>query len=143
MEWTPLEPGDRAHKYYCADVGLVLELAPKGGDAAERVDNDSAGTVEPDRHTCLADYRGPGQENPAHNDDPHETDGRRDEPRVHAVRCPESIALPRDGTQQNKEEGATPAEKSAFEISPARQRPNGPDIISIARGNEVRTRGPG
>jgi len=32
MEWTPLEPGDRAHKYYCAGVGLILELTPKGGN---------------------------------------------------------------------------------------------------------------
>jgi hypothetical protein len=31
MEWTPLEPGNRAHKYYCAGVGLVLEVTPKGG----------------------------------------------------------------------------------------------------------------
>ena len=31
MEWTPLEPGDRAHKFYCAGVGLLLELTPKGG----------------------------------------------------------------------------------------------------------------
>src|SRR5260370_39102608 len=33
----------------------------------------------------------------------------------------------------------TPAVKSAFEINPARQRPNTPDRISIARGNEVNT----
>ena len=31
MEWTPLEPGNRAHKYYCAEVGLLLEVAPQGG----------------------------------------------------------------------------------------------------------------
>ena len=31
MEWTPLEPGDRAHKFYCAGVGLALEITPKGG----------------------------------------------------------------------------------------------------------------
>ena len=32
MEWTPLEPGHRAHKYYCAEVGLVLEVTPSGGN---------------------------------------------------------------------------------------------------------------
>jgi transcriptional regulator with XRE-family HTH domain len=34
---------------------------------------------------------------------------------------------------------ATPIAKSAFEISPARQSPNVPAMISIARGNEVNT----
>ena len=34
---------------------------------------------------------------------------------------------------------ATPAANSAFEISPARQSPNDPAMISIARGNEVNT----
>ena len=34
---------------------------------------------------------------------------------------------------------ATPAAKSPFEISPARQSPNVPAMISIARGNEVNT----
>src|ERR1700737_4411048 len=33
----------------------------------------------------------------------------------------------------------TPTVKSAFEINLARQRPNTPDMISIARGNEVNT----
>jgi len=32
----------------------------------------------------------------------------------------------------------TPAAKSAFEIRPARQRPNAEAIISIARGNELK-----
>ena len=34
---------------------------------------------------------------------------------------------------------ATPAAKSAFEISPARQNPNAPDMISMALGNELNT----
>src|SRR5216684_3208292 len=34
---------------------------------------------------------------------------------------------------------ATPAAKSAFEISRARQSPNAADMISIARGNELST----
>ena len=34
---------------------------------------------------------------------------------------------------------ATPAANKAFEISPARQSPNAPDMISIARGNELNT----
>src|SRR5262249_48233877 len=33
----------------------------------------------------------------------------------------------------------TPAVKSAFEMNPARQSPNTPDMISIARGNELNT----
>ncbi|HYQ59065.1 MAG TPA: hypothetical protein VEP89_17100 [Draconibacterium sp.] len=31
MEWTPLEPGEREHKFYKPGVGLVMELKPKGG----------------------------------------------------------------------------------------------------------------
>ena len=31
MDWTPLEPGGREHKYYCPNVGLVLEVHPRGG----------------------------------------------------------------------------------------------------------------
>ncbi|WP_163716714.1 hypothetical protein [Mangrovibacterium lignilyticum] len=31
MEWTPLEPGEREHKFYQKEVGLVQELQPKGG----------------------------------------------------------------------------------------------------------------
>ncbi|HEV8453720.1 MAG TPA: hypothetical protein VGQ24_02440, partial [Gemmatimonadales bacterium] len=31
MEWTPLEPGHRADKYYCGGVGLVLEVTPSVG----------------------------------------------------------------------------------------------------------------
>lgn len=31
MEWTPLEPGGREHKFYAPGVGMVLELQPKGG----------------------------------------------------------------------------------------------------------------
>ena len=29
MDWTPLEPGQREHKYYCSGVGLVLETHKK------------------------------------------------------------------------------------------------------------------
>lgn len=32
MEWTPLEPGAREHKFYAPGVGLVLELSPRGGN---------------------------------------------------------------------------------------------------------------
>lgn len=31
MDWTPLEPGAREHKSYCAGYGLVLEVHPRGG----------------------------------------------------------------------------------------------------------------
>lgn len=29
MDWTPLEPGVREHKFYCPGTGLVLEVAPR------------------------------------------------------------------------------------------------------------------
>jgi hypothetical protein len=32
MDWTPLEPGAREHKFYCAGTGLVLELHTSGGN---------------------------------------------------------------------------------------------------------------
>lgn len=35
-EWTPLEPGAREFKFYAPGVGLVLEVAPRGG--RERVE---------------------------------------------------------------------------------------------------------
>jgi len=35
-----------------------------------------------------------GQEHPAHDHAPHQADGRRDEARIDAVRCPESAAQP-------------------------------------------------
>lgn len=39
MEWTPLEPGEREHKFYKSGVGLVMELKPKGGrEVVELVD---------------------------------------------------------------------------------------------------------
>ncbi|HEU5209628.1 MAG TPA: hypothetical protein VFU06_09465 [Longimicrobiales bacterium] len=31
MDFTPLEPGAREHKFYCAGVGMVLEEQPKNG----------------------------------------------------------------------------------------------------------------
>jgi hypothetical protein len=31
MDWTPLEPGAREHKFYCAGYGMVLEVQPMGG----------------------------------------------------------------------------------------------------------------
>jgi len=55
------------------------------------------------------------------------------------VRCPESTAHPRGAAQQDEHDGCDPFAKSAFEISPSRQSPNVPAIISIARGNEVNT----
>jgi len=36
MEWTPLEPGAREHKFYARGVGLVLEVSSSGG--GERVE---------------------------------------------------------------------------------------------------------
>lgn len=30
-EWTPIEPGNRAFKYYAPGIGMVLEVAPHGG----------------------------------------------------------------------------------------------------------------
>jgi hypothetical protein len=31
LEFTPLEPGQREHKYYSPGLGLILELSPRGG----------------------------------------------------------------------------------------------------------------
>jgi hypothetical protein len=41
MDWTPLEPGAREHKTYCAWFGMVLEVQPQGG----RVRNELVGYV--------------------------------------------------------------------------------------------------
>lgn len=39
MEWTPLEPGEREHKFYKPGLGLVMELKPRGGrEVVELVD---------------------------------------------------------------------------------------------------------
>jgi hypothetical protein len=32
MDWTPLEPGSREHKFYCPGTGLVLEVHPRAGN---------------------------------------------------------------------------------------------------------------
>ncbi len=37
MEWTPLEPGVREHKYYCPGIGLVLVISPEGGREREEL----------------------------------------------------------------------------------------------------------
>ena len=31
MDWSALEPGHREHKFYCPNVGLVLEVSARGG----------------------------------------------------------------------------------------------------------------
>lgn len=31
QDWTPLEPGNRAFKYYASGVGVILEVEPHGG----------------------------------------------------------------------------------------------------------------
>ena len=37
-EWTPVEPGDRSHKFYARNVGNVLEVATRqGGETDELV----------------------------------------------------------------------------------------------------------
>src|SRR6185312_17457497 len=43
-----------------------------------------------------------GQENPAHDNHPHDADEGREEPRIGAVRRPESIPHPRGTTQQDE-----------------------------------------
>jgi hypothetical protein len=35
QEWTPLEPGNRAFKFYASGVGTVLEVPNQGGDSVE------------------------------------------------------------------------------------------------------------
>src|SRR5439155_6513442 len=61
------------------------------------------------------------------------------EARIDTVWGPESSAHPRSAAQHASTTTATPAPKRAFEISPARQSPNDPDMISIARGKELNT----
>ena len=39
MDFTPLEPGSREHKFYCAGTGLVLEISPKGGRGRNELTN--------------------------------------------------------------------------------------------------------
>ena len=49
-----------------------------------------------------------GQEDPAHDQDPHDADDGRAEPRISAVRCPESTAQPRGAAQQDEHDGCDP-----------------------------------
>jgi len=38
-EWTPIEPGDRSHKFYAPGIGNVLEVATRqGGERDELID---------------------------------------------------------------------------------------------------------
>jgi hypothetical protein len=37
LEWTPLDPGAREHKFYCPGVGLVLTAQPKGGNIKDEL----------------------------------------------------------------------------------------------------------
>lgn len=37
-DWTPLEPGIGEHKFYCPDVGVVLEEDQTNGERAELVE---------------------------------------------------------------------------------------------------------
>lgn len=37
MDWTPLEPGAREHKFYCPGIGLVLEVSPSGGRSRQEL----------------------------------------------------------------------------------------------------------
>src|SRR5712691_2633950 len=61
---------------------------------------------------------------------------KRDQAPSGAQNPPLSHVVPPSKTSTT---AATPAAKSAFEISPARHSPNDPAMISIARGNEVNT----
>jgi hypothetical protein len=37
-EWTPLEPGDRSHKFYAPGLGNVLEVSTRqGGERVELI----------------------------------------------------------------------------------------------------------
>jgi hypothetical protein len=37
-EWTPIEPGNRSHKFYAPGVGPVLELSTRqGGERVELI----------------------------------------------------------------------------------------------------------
>jgi len=62
------------------------------------------------------------------------------EARINTVWRPESAGQPRGSLRPTRERRPQPYAKSAFEISPARQSPNAADMISIARGNELKTK---
>jgi hypothetical protein len=37
-EWTPLEPGNRSHKFYARGIGVVLEISTRqGGERDELI----------------------------------------------------------------------------------------------------------
>src|SRR6266550_3245055 len=83
--------------------------------------------------------RGTSGQDSARDHDPHQADDGPDEPRQApsgAQNPPLSHVVPPSTPRTTT---ATPAPNSRFEISLARQSPNDPDMISIARGNELNT----
>jgi hypothetical protein len=67
-----------------------------------------------------------GQEDPAHDHDPHQADDGRDEPRIGAVRCPESTALPRGAAQQDEHDGCDPRREECVRDQPGPPEPERP-----------------
>jgi len=67
----------------------------------------------------------------------------RDEPRIGAVWVPKNPPqLTRGAAQQGKHNGCDlPPRRARFEISPARQSPNAADMVNMALGNELNTKG--
>src|SRR3984893_5874127 len=62
------------------------------------------------------------QEDPAHDHDPHEAEDGRDEPRIGAVRSPQSTAQPRGAAQQAEDDGRDPGREER-----ARDQPGPPE----------------
>src|SRR6266403_1271252 len=59
-----------------------------------------------------------GQEDPAHDEDPHDADDGRDEPRIGAVWCPDSTSQPRGAAQQGKHNGCDPRREERVRDQP-------------------------
>src|SRR6266850_240773 len=64
-----------------------------------------------------------GQEHPAHDHAPYQANGRRDEARIDAVRCPESAAQPGGAAQQDEYDGSDPGREERVRDQPGPPEP--------------------
>jgi hypothetical protein len=79
---------------------------------------------------CSTLSRTSGQEDPAHDHDPHQADNGRDEARVGAVRCPEPTAQPRGAAQQDEQDGSDPRREECVRDQPG---PPEPERLTVWR----------
>jgi hypothetical protein len=90
----------------CAAATVDAPNGPRGASTpaspfAARSCEASEGSSSP----CSTRRSASGQEDPAHDQDPDNSDHGRDEPRIGTVRRPESIAHPRGAAQQGEHDG--------------------------------------